>query len=196
MSITSIKAMTQTLKKMKAMEQSVTEEVEKDITQKRTEAYKAICNYMNEIAKALNGESVMIQLNSMAAGNIFKQYPSDIIHLNIGFNEKYDINSEGCRKSKEPIAWWIAGVEKCHYSNRYGYKWISTKDVSYHDFLDSDVQDINKVKGAIQLIESWAELKEDIEKHVEGALKGKMNEVCTNTENKLTSYKIVDEFEA
>ena len=47
----------------------------------------------------------------------------------------------------------------------------------------------------VNFIETWSELKPEIEERVEKALKEKMDTACKATENRMTSYKIVEEFE-
>lgn len=201
MEISKIKTMTKTLEKMETMRAFVEENINKDIDEKRKEAFKAIGNYMDEIANALDGTKIKFELTSPAAYKVFSD-KCDNYFIEVGFNAKYRISDHGYEMSKNPSKWWIASVNNGRYSTRRGYR--NEKHSRYDRFIDKDIPliecdyaegDNRYAKGVINFIETWSELKPEIEERVEKALKEKMDTACKATENRITSYKIVEEFE-
>lgn len=213
MAISKIKAMSETLKKMESMRDSVKEECNLDITEKRKAAFREICKYMNELSASLGGHEVIIKVRSNAAKKMFTK---DNTGITVGFNAKYSTSSDYYSDSPEKKNWWIAGIEDGNVNrfSYYGYKHIDRKGkgkaslYDYNRFIDDSIletEDFEKcveqklyierwINGVVSLIENWAEIKENIEEEVEKALKEKMNNACMETEKNLASYKIADEF--
>lgn len=213
MAISKIKAMSETLKKMESMRDSVKEECNLDITEKRKAAFREICKYMNELSASLGGHEVIVEARSKAARKLFTK---DNTGITVGFNAKYRTSSNSYEKSPEVKNWWIAGIEDgdVHSYSYYGYKHIGRGSkgkaslYDYNRFIDDSIletEDFEKcveqnlyierwLNGVVSLIENWAEIKENIEEEVEKKLKEQMNSVCVETEKDLTSYKIADEF--
>lgn len=211
MAISRIKAMSETLKKMESMRDSVKEECNLDITEKRKAAFREICKYMNELSVSLDGFEIKIRVNSKAAIRLFAKTSNGIT---VGFNARYRTGHSAYDESPEVRNWWIAGIEDgdVHRFSYYGYKYIGRKGKAmlsdYNSFIDDSIlesEDFEKClehnlyidqwnDGVVPLIENWAKIKESIEEEVEKALKEKMNIACMETEKDLASYKIADEF--
>ena len=211
MAISKIKAMSETLKKMESMRDSVKEECNLDITEKRKAAFREICKYMNELSVSLSGYEVTIEARKNAVRRMFTKENTG---LTVGFNARYRTQSNSYEKSPEVRNWWIAGIEdgNVHRYSYYGYKYIGRKGKAvlsdYNNFIDDSILETDDFEkcleknlyidrwndGVVPLIENWVEIKENIEGEVEKALKEKMNNACMETEKDLVSYKIADEF--
>lgn len=201
MAITKIKAMAKTLEKMETMRASVEEDINKDIDEKRKKAFKAISDYMDEIANALDGTSVEFELTTPAAYRIYSDKGRSNYYIRIGFNARYwTSSSNSYSKSEEPISWWICRIEEdgCWHGNK-----SESSGFRYH-FMDGGMDIYKKYPndkkvtyedGVINFIEAWSTLKPQIEEAVEKELKEKMNNACKTAEDRMTSYKIVDGFE-
>ena len=207
MAISKIKAMSETLKKMESMRDSVKEECNLDITEKRKAAFREICKYMNELSASLGGHEAIVEARSNAARKLFTK---DNTGITVGFNAKYRTSSDYYNNSPETKNWWIAGIRDGNMNSYsyHGYKHIR-KDgkasfFDYDNFIDDSILETEDfdhsvfidrwLAGVVSLIENWAEIKENIEEEVEKELKEKMNNACMETEKNLASYKIADEF--
>ena len=139
MAISKIKAMAATLNEMKQMKDSVTEEVNKDISEKRKQAFLEISAYMDEIADALEGEEIKVKVETQVAKNIFARWKSDKFIIYVGFNAKYRKDSSGYL-SDDKRKWWISRVNTQGYEQEDGYRYKYTEGrFSYNHFIDSDV---------------------------------------------------------
>lgn len=178
MSISKLKAMTETLSRMEQMKKEVTDDVNKDLDKKRMAALKKIREYLDDVAKALDGREVTIYLKeSKPFGNDSWQ--------SVRFNQKY-IVSRGwdTTYSDKPISWYFIWDNGRKKSNS-----------EYCDYIDGE-NDIKWAAGFVSLIENWNKIKAEIEEGLEQELVRQMENVRKMTEDKVNSYKIVDEFEA
>ena len=185
MSIAKIKAMTETLAKMEKMQKETQDEINKDIDKKREAAFKEICKYLDEVAEALDGRSMSIDFPQ----HTFFGYSSGQA---IKFNSKYRTNKSG-------ISTYYSEDKKNWYIDCYnGYK----NENGFYEFIDAETPTENPRKpgtwteGIIPLIEKWSEIKMQIEQAIETELTKRMTKVREDTQKKVTSYKIVDDFEA
>lgn len=196
MSLSKIKALTQTLTEMESMKASIYEDVDKDLDSKREEAFKAICKYMNDISEALQGTSMIVEVSTEDAQSLFEGNRYKTIH--VGFNSKYYAGTSKWDKSKETSPWWIANVESGLNETYFGYK-SSAKN--YNHFIDADMPltkewgkgDDRYYDGVINLIECWSTLKDSIEYAVEKGLENKMQQACKDAESKITSLNLATE---
>lgn len=187
MGIAEIKAMRETLQKMETMKEEVTKDVNRDINEKRKAALTKIREYLSDMATALDGFEVSVDLKD---GTLF---PSCYHGQRICFWQKYPTYRSGInyKWSEDDKNWFITCYD--------GYK---RDDSNYWYFID-ETNSIERSgnlgkwsEGFIDLIEDWGKIKFLIEESVQKALSKKMEKVRDETQAKLTSYEKVTDFEA
>ena len=185
MSISKLKAMTETLEKMEEMQKQVNEDVGKDITAKRKEALQKIRNYLDEVADSLNGKTICVSLD-------YELFCCNIPTIN--FNREYKIKNGGIstypKYSDEKVKWWIGDSKSTKISDDEYWQYIdSTNNISRKGRKEW-------AEGFIQLIENWDTIKVNIESNLEKELMRQMEKIRKDTSSRIESYEKVTDFEA
>lgn len=187
MGIAEIKAMRETLQKMETMKEEVTKDINRDINQKRKAALAKIREYLSDMAIALDGIAVSVDLEN---GALFSSYYHG---QRICFWQKYPMSRShtNSKWSEDNKNWFITCYDGCKQDDSNYWCYI--------DETNSIERSGNPGKwseGFIDLIENWEKIKPIIEESVQKALSKRMEIVRDETQAKLTSYEKVTDFEA
>ena len=187
MSISKIKAMTETLREMEKMQESVVNDINKDINKKRKAALKEIRTYLDELTDSLDGQQITIDLGKL----VFGQFQNG---QSIFFNQKYLIKRDGldCHYNEysKPVKWYIGTYRSTKKDdNHYYYHIDSTNSISIEGKTIWS-------EGFINLIEKWPEIKTTIEAGLEKKLTERMEEIRKSTADRVESYEKVNDFKA